>query len=162
MQAKSTIRRQVFSRGLIESDSPMIEGAVIEEALYDLLDCLWRTYRISQHHGNLVHQAIVHQTGSVRGQKMQILREQTKERNTIPPIAADQFCFWITVMGLWFHERDVLNLSLYVHHHEISIQQRVIGSRVLPLMVKRYPDSQSLSKVRIMQPYTHTTVLSRH
>src|SRR5450755_179866 len=93
MQPKGMIRGQVRGRGLIEGNAPMRTGAKIEEALYDLLDCLRRAYRVPQYHSDLIGQAIVdHSVGS---QKMEILREQAKECQAIPSVRADQFHFWV-------------------------------------------------------------------
>src|SRR5258708_32763700 len=114
MQFEGAIGRQVLRGGLIESQSPILKRAKIQEALCYLLTCLWRTNRVTKHHGDIAHQSIVHQSCSIRGQKMQILRGQTKERKTIPSIVADQFCFCIISLGQLFLCIDVYNIFFYV------------------------------------------------
>src|SRR5258708_11543883 len=99
MQIEGTVGRQVLRGGLIESHAPILKCAKIQEALCYLLTCLWRTNRVTKHHGDIAHQSIVNQSCSIRGQKMQILRGQTEERKTIPSLVADQFSFFIIDLG---------------------------------------------------------------
>src|SRR5258708_19933542 len=102
MQIEGTVGRQVLRGGLIESHAPILKCAKIQEALCYLLTCLWRTNRVTKHHGDIAHQSIVNQSCSIRAQKIQILRGRTEERKPIPSIVADQLRVWIMGRGQLF------------------------------------------------------------
>src|SRR5260221_14427070 len=87
------VGRQVRRGGLIERDAPMVTRTNIQEALRDLLACLWRAHRVPKHDGDLVHQSVMHQPCSIVSQEMAILERFTQEGRAIAPICALQFCF---------------------------------------------------------------------
>src|SRR2546421_8859013 len=121
MQVEGAEGDQVVWGGLIESHAPLLTGAKVQEALRYLLTRLWWAHRVPKHHSDIAHQSIVHQSCSIRGQEMPIHRSQTKERETIPPIVANQFCFWMPGLGQLFRWRAVSNLFLYGNHHKNSV-----------------------------------------
>ena len=75
------VGRQVRRGGLIERDAPMVTRTNIQEALRDLLTCLWRAHRVPKHDGDLVHQSVMDQSCSIGSQEMAILERLTEEGN---------------------------------------------------------------------------------
>src|SRR5690348_12492719 len=101
----------MFRVCLIESHSPTMKCAKIEEATSYTLKRFWRTYRVTKYNCDIARQSIVHQSLSTRCQEMQILGSQTKERKSMTAIVADQLCLWITSLGqlfLWIQHSYIL------------------------------------------------------
>jgi hypothetical protein len=78
----------------------MVTRTHIQEALRDLLTCLWRAHRVPKHDGDLVHQSVMDQSCSIEdpvwgtgNQEMAILGRLTEEGKAIAPIGTHQFCF---------------------------------------------------------------------
>src|SRR5258708_40070723 len=89
MQFKSAICRSVIGICLIESYAPIPKRTKIKEATRHTLKCLWCAYRVTKHDSDAAVQSLVHQSFFTRGQKMQILLSQTKERKCMTAIVAN-------------------------------------------------------------------------
>src|SRR6266481_4886515 len=81
--------RAIQCIGLIESYAPIPKRTKIKEATRHTLKCLWCAYRVTKHDCDVALQSIVHQSFFTRGQKMQVLLSQTKERKCMTAIVAN-------------------------------------------------------------------------
>src|SRR5205085_8005281 len=127
-QSQGMVGRQVLGGGLIERDAPMVTRTNIQEALRDLLTCLWRAHGIPKHDGDLVHQSVMDQSCPMGGQEMAILGSLTKERKAIAPIGTHQFCFPRRDVSTSFAWRGAYRLFLQSHHHKHSILLKSVRS----------------------------------
>src|SRR5215469_3578926 len=99
-QIEGVIGGQALGRCLIESDTPLMQGAKSKETTCDLFTRFWCAHRVTKHDCDPARQLIMYQSCSAGCQEMPVFRSQNKERQRVAAIESNQFRFRMTKLGM--------------------------------------------------------------